>query len=370
MKILVDCSGRKIQNEGGRTYVEYFLSQWSAMYGAELAPVFSKGEIPPQLARENTIHELPLRLPVSPMWRLWDLYVGLPRAIRAVKPDAAFFPGNVLSVGLPERLPTAVAVRLTIHYHYPSQFSPWRNGYLRAATMHAVHRANRVIVPSSSTADDLMRHARARRDKLVVIPHGVDLNRFHPSAGERIEPLMFLFVSRPYDYKGLLTTFRAVQHAASSLGTDGLQLLVVDGGVPEARRRALEQAACGLSIGSSVRLLGRVNHEELSVLYRRATALVLPTSCESFGHPFLEAAASGCPVITGSGFGIDEVIGPVAHQVAEHDHREIGDAMVAIANMSEQERGGAAVDLRRWAERFSWERTVAETRQVMSELVE
>jgi glycosyltransferase involved in cell wall biosynthesis len=369
LRLVVDCSGQKVQNEGGRTYIEYFLTRWTALYGAELTPIFSNGELPPRLGDAIAISELPHASGPAPARRLRDLHLALPRVIRSLQPDAAFFPGNVLAARLPKSLPTVVAIRSTLHYHFPAQSSPWRNAYLRAATLHAVRSASRVIVPSSATADDLMRHARARRAKLVVIPHGVDVALFQPGAARDVERTTFLFVSRPSDYKGLLTVYRAVRYARSLLGSDGLRLLVVDGGVTDSQRAALLAAAKDLDIAADVSLLGRVNHDDLSRLYRRASALVLPTNCESFGHPFLEAAASGCPVITGRGSGIDTTIGPVARQVSPHDHREIADAMVAISRLSDQERGSTGGELRRWAERFSWDTTVAETREVISELV-
>jgi glycosyltransferase involved in cell wall biosynthesis len=369
MRLLVDCSGQKLHNEGGRTVVEYFLAHWSEQYGPELLPVFSSGEVPPDVDRVIGTRELAATFRRPAARRLWDLHVAVPRAIRALAPDAAYFPNNVLPVNLPEGLPTVVALQSTIHYHYPAQSSLWRNAYLRAATVHAVRRAKRVIVPSSSTADDLMRHAFARRERIVVIPYGVDCARFFPGAPQEVEPKTFLFVSRPYDYKGLLTAFRAMRCVASVLGADGLRLLVVDGGVPADRHASLVRAAEELGVRPNVSLLGRVDHDQLAGLYRKAAALVLPTSCESFGHPFVEAAASGCPVITGSGHGIDATIGPVARLVAEHDHRSIAQEMVVVSQLSDDERHLAALELRRWAENFSWETTVAETREVIAELI-
>lgn len=46
-----------------------------------------------------------------------------------------------------------------------------------------------------------------------------------------------------------------------------------------------------------MRTLGFVSDSDLAVLYRRATALVMPSTYEGFGLPVLEAMRLGGPVI-------------------------------------------------------------------------
>jgi glycosyltransferase involved in cell wall biosynthesis len=369
MQVIVDCTGQRIHNEGGRTYVEYFLPLWAARHANELQAVFSRGEVPPSLVGEEYVRQIPTAIGRSAGRRLSDLHVALPKLVRQIRPDVAYFPNNVLSIGLPRNLPAVVAVRATMHYHYPRQFTRSRRSYLALATRHVVTRAGRIIVPSTSTADDLMRHAGAPREKLVVIPHGVDLERFSPSDVQRTDSQTFLFVSRPHDYKGLVTAFRALQEARRTPVLMEARLLVADSGIPLGEQQRLQEVARTLDIEAAVEFLGRVEHGELADLYRTSCALVAPTSHESFGNPYLEAAASGCAIITGRGFGIDPTIGPVAHQVDALDHRRIAASMRAVASLSSKAREAESLSLRRWAEGFSWERTVDDTRRVIAEVI-
>jgi glycogen(starch) synthase len=368
MQVLVDFTGQIVRNPGGRTYARYLLGGWRARYGREFSAAFSSGEVPSEFSGADWVRELPPSLGSISARRLWDLQVGVPRLVRAIRPDAVYFPGNVISLALPRDLPKVVAVRGTVAFHYPGQFGWARTAYLRAATRQAVSSANRVIVPSSATADDLMRFTNVHRWKVVVIPHGVDLDRFSPAPGEPTEPGSLLFVSRPYDYKGLATVFRALRLLDHPAG-ETPRLLVADGGLPAPDVRSFTHMAESVGVADSVQFLGRVDHEELVRLYRKASALVLPTAYESFGNTFLEAAACGCPVITGGGHGIDEVIGPVADQVDAHDHRQLAAAISRIAEESPSDREERAVRMRQWAERFSWDRTVDETREVIREAI-
>src|SRR5207244_1392760 len=58
--------------------------------------------------------------------------------------------------------------------------------------------------------------------------------------------------------------------------------------------------------------LGRVPHDELASLYRRAAAVVFPSLYEGFGQPPLEAMACGCPVACSDAASLPEIVGDAA----------------------------------------------------------
>jgi hypothetical protein len=63
-------------------------------------------------------------------------------------------------------------------------------------TRYTLHRACRVIIPSQSTADDLVVRLKAEKEKLRIISLGVDSNYFTP-----IEPEAILKVRRGYGWR-------------------------------------------------------------------------------------------------------------------------------------------------------------------------
>lgn len=379
-------------NTGGAVYATHLVRGWEGT-GDEITAVFSSGQVPAALAGAGSVLEIGGRMTgraaqgdgrrsgagYSPeddprtragsLDRVVDLQLRVPRLISARRPDVAYFPGNSMPLAAPREVPVVAAVQSMLPFHYPSQLGRTRRVYARLAASHIARRARRVIVPSSSVADDLMRHAGARREQLVVIPQGVDLDAFARPADAAADPSSFLFVSKPWDYKGLVTVLRALAVARSSGGAAAeATLTVADGGITEGQRAQLSDYAQRVGVPpEAITFAGRVEHDALPALYHRAGTLVVPSAAESFGMMFLEAAAAGCPVIAGRGHGMDETIGPVATQVPPHSHRMLADALEEHAAMSAQEREEAASILVRWAGRFPWSRTVAETRQVLLE---
>jgi glycosyltransferase involved in cell wall biosynthesis len=370
MRVLIDFTGPLDGDTGGATYASYFLPTWSAQFDEdELTSVFSHGQAPPSLAGVAGVVECEASGgPVKLDQLLLDRHLALRRHFAGTASEVAYFPGNFVTAALPRGLPVVVAVRSLLQYRYPSQLSRLRGVYRRAATAHAVRRADRIVVPSSATADDLMRLLGVHRRKIAVVPHGVDLEAFCPDGAVSARAGRFLFVSKPWDYKGLATVLRALALVCAAAPGAEVELVVADGGLSEAELSPWRLLAQALGVADRLRFLGRVPHHHLPGEYRLAAALVAPVSIESFGNSFLEAAASGCPVITAFGSGIDETIGPVATQIPAHRHRDFAEAMLACMGMSEAQRAERALELRAWAERFPWTLAVADTRQVLAEV--
>lgn len=115
-----------------------------------------------------------------------------------------------------------------------------------------------------------------------VIPNGVDLSRFRPSAQEATAQPTVLFVGT---YGGR----KRGRELAHAFAEDVL---------PRHPRAELwmvsEDAPSGLP---GVRAWGRVDDATLADLYRRCWLFCLPSSYEGFGIPYVEAMASGLPVV-------------------------------------------------------------------------
>jgi len=110
-----------------------------------------------------------------------------------------------------------------------------------------------------------------------------------------------------------------------------------------------------------VESLGRVPHDELVDLYRRASALVFPSRYEGFGQPVLEALACACPVACSDLPPLREVAGDAAVYFDPDDPESIAAGVrEAIA------RGGASGPAR--AAQFSWDETARRHDAVYREL--
>jgi D-inositol-3-phosphate glycosyltransferase len=162
-----------------------------------------------------------------------------------------------------------------------------------------------ILASCPAEVDQLVELYGADRDRIEIVPPGVDHAFFSP--GERrgarqalhlgAHPVM-LFVGRIQPLKGADVAIRAL-HELSTAHPDAL-LLVVGGASGQdgpAEEVHVRQLVAELGLGSRVRFVPPQPHHLLSTYYRAADVCVVPSRSESFGLVALEAAACGTPVV-------------------------------------------------------------------------
>ena len=85
-----------------------------------------------------------------------------------------------------------------------------------------------------------------------------------------------------------------------------------------------------------------VAQAELDAVFRRATALVLPSLFDPSPISYLEAASAGVPVVATTEGGAGELLGEAAIPVHPRDTAQIADAMLQLCVPAEAERRGRA----------------------------
>lgn len=116
-----------------------------------------------------------------------------------------------------------------------------------------------------------------------VIPNGVDLDRFRPRPESRSSRPVVLFVGTWAGRK------RGAELARSFLED-------VRPHVPDAELWMVTRDAPS-SPGPGIRVLGSLSSDELVEAYQQAWVFALPSSYEGFGIPYVEAMATGLPVV-------------------------------------------------------------------------
>lgn len=190
------------------------------------------------------------------------------------------------------------AVPLVIWYHSDVVRHPLHYDLFYAPVARpAYRRALRFIVSSPPLGD----HAAALapyRDRIRVIPFGIDPDEWAPDAAMRdraaqlarqLGPFI-LFAGRHVSYKGVDVLLHALRDSAVKA--------VIAGDGP--RRAAWEALALELGLADRVRFAGDVPDTELRALLHACEALVLPsvTRAEAFGYVQIEAMACSRPVIS------------------------------------------------------------------------
>jgi glycosyltransferase involved in cell wall biosynthesis len=106
-----------------------------------------------------------------------------------------------------------------------------------------------------------------------------------------------------------------------------------------------------------------VDDASLRLLYREATAVVVPSRAEGFGLAALEAMAAGTPVVSSGGGALLEVTGDAAFTVPAAAPEAWADALDRIATDSELWQRLSLLGRER-AATFTWERAARETADV------
>jgi glycosyltransferase involved in cell wall biosynthesis len=242
------------------------------------------------------------------------------------------------------RTPTVVTVHDLAVWRHPEAFGRWTRAYVPRVVPRVVRAARRVIAVSEFTASELERVLRVPRDRIRVVPNGVD-DVFAPD-GPRADGDYVLALGTLEPRKNLARTVDAA-------GRLGIELRVAGapgwGGV-EVR-------------GAHVTWLGRVDDAQLATLLRGARCLVYPSLYEGFGIPVLEAMACGTPVVTSRGGATEEVAGGAAVLVDPLDVRDIA-AGIERADRERDVLRDAGIAR---AQAFTWDETAARTRAVYGE---
>lgn len=210
-----------------------------------------------------------------------------------------------------------------------------------------------------------------------VIPGGVDVTRFSPSATADIsldaESVTFLTVRRLTPRMGLETLVDAFADMQSD-HPDTHLYIAGDGPL----RPTLEQQVRDCGIMDSVTFLGFVPEESLPGTYAAADVFVLPTTAlEGFGLATLEALASGTPVIGTAVGGTTEILRPLDEQRSDGPPMLLSDRSQFAARLGEwadcsaatrRAAGNAASEYVR--SRFTWDQTTDRLIEIFANLSE
>jgi len=247
------------------------------------------------------------------------------------------------------------AVVLGAHFGVPVSIKARGSDINHWATVPAVRRR---ILAAARAADGLLAVSDALAERMaaigidrerVTVHHtGVDSTLFHPV--DRAAARAALELRRPlFVTIGTLNANKGQAIAIDALAAvpDATLILVGDG--PDREKLAARAAERGLA--ERVRLTGQIAPAELAPLIAAADAVVQPSANEGLANVWVEALASGTPVIATAAGGIAEVLDrPAAGRIVARDPESVAAAMRAIlANPPAQAAVQAA------AARFSWD---------------
>lgn len=289
------------------------------------------------------------------------------RALYREKPDVLHIPH--CNVPLFYRGKMIVTIHDLTHLIYP-EFLPMKivHWYFKFIFWFVSKRADKIIVVSESTKQDLLRFYKTDESKITVIPSGVgkeftrkpreEYDYLYEKYGIPRDKKILLYVGNLLPHKnlnGLLKGF------AQMKGKENCRLIFV-GKAFDGRTKATQERELGIE--DLTIHAGMVSQEDLVNFYNLADLFVLPSLYEGFGLPVLEAFACGTPVACSNTSSLPEVGGTVAKYFDPTDPACIAQAL----EKSLDDKGKYDAEMDAWVSKFSWEESSRKTREVAESL--
>lgn len=208
--------------------------------------------------------------------------------------------------------------------YYDNYFIPYLNGKPFVLTIHdMIHeifpdilkepriskmkrdlalRANHIIAVSENTKNDIIRIYGLPKEKITVIHHGSPSKRMNTHQSIQLPSKFFLFIGERALYKNFSILLESIQNLMQS--NQNIHLVCIGKQFNAQESQFIDER----HLKSHV-IQYEASDDELSFIYSKAIALVVPSLYEGFGIPLLEAFSANCPVIAANTSSLPEVGG-------------------------------------------------------------
>ena len=230
-----------------------------------------------------------------------------------------------------------------------------------------IKNADKIIVTRKGY---LSKHLEGQKEKMAVIPIGVDTRIFRPLVTKKRGDIFFLSVLDEYhEFKGLDVLLGAIRIAKREM--PDLKLIV---GGEGALKDHYMKVSKSMGLGGNVEFVGPVPQETLAEYYNSCNLFVLPSTDptrETFGIVLLEAMACEKPVVATEIAGAAEDIkaNNAGLVVSPGDKEKLAEAMLCILKNQELATKMGSAGRRMVEEKYNWRRVAEQTSKLYEELV-
>lgn len=298
------------------------------------------------------------RVPTARPGRVAYEQVALAARAAADRVDVLFSTGNYRPLTYPR--PNVLALHAVQHFLLGDDIGRVRSAYLRFAVPRSARTADVVVAVTETLRRDAIRLFDLDPERIVAVPMGPSpwVYELQGQGAEAVEPYRtpdgapyVLCISRLYALKNHARLIRAFAELVRDWQLP--HKLVIVGGDADVTRAELEQVAREAGIADRVLFLGRVPQADVPGLYGGAEAIAYVSLYETFGHPVLEAFATGTPLVTSTSGATGEVAGGAARLVDPENVADIATGLRDVLTDPARREEMRAAGFRR-LEDFSW----------------
>lgn len=305
---------------------------------------------------------------------MWTQRV-FPFLLRRDRPDVLFMPIQMLPFLKAKNQKSVVTIHDLAFILYPETF-PAKDAFLhKLYVREAITKADHLIAITEATKQDIIKFYKINPDKITVVYHGVDKDRFRlMQEGEEnlvadvkskynITKPYILYIGNVQPRKNIQGLIKAYQKLRKT--TDHNYQLVIAGAKAWLVEDVMKEI--GDDYREDIIFTGRFEDAELSPLLWGADLFVLPSFYEGFGLPILEAMACGVPTVVSNTPSLVEVGGEASLSFDPHNIDDMAKVLDNIISHPDLRQKMRAQGLERVSE-FSWNRCAKETIQVIKKV--
>lgn len=369
MLIGIDASRANKKNKTGTEWYSYHLIQ--ALKKIPFKPgdkfiLYSKNKFKGDLANlPNNWQSKVLSWPFKYVWthiRLcWEIFFN--------PPNVLFVPAHALPIFC--RSKKVITVHDLGFKRFKKVYSFSQRIYAYFVHWWAHKKADKIIVPSNFTKEELIQLYHTKEEKIKVIHEGYDKKIFNLNKDQekikqllkkyKIEKPYFLFVGRLEKKKNITNLIKAYSKLFNLKLKISLPKLVLIGSPGFNYQEIASEIE---KIKPLIYQIGYIQVNELVHFYHGAEAFIFPSLYEGFGLPILEAMACGVPVIASNAGSIPEIGNEAALYFNPNKIEEITNTLkefLTDKNLKHQLKEKGLKNI----EKYSWGKCAQETIKVL-----
>jgi glycosyltransferase involved in cell wall biosynthesis len=295
-----------------------------ARRGHRLHVAVERLELREPLHRNITVHQIRLAKPnrlssrIEYMFRVRSLFRTLHKKqhfdlIHQLNPVFTGLSLSLIGSGLPLVLGTYVARWPDDSDSTPSQ-QTWVSRALalgRETISGMQQRYADALVLTTPAARNRLPRADAVRDRIYMLPHGMDTDLFSPEIGwdaparlaEDQKNPSILFLANVVPRKGIFTLIEAFSLVVKEMPEAILRIAGDGSALPEVKHR-VESLTCA----SRIAFLGRQERAMAPSLYRNSSVYCLPSNGEPYATTVLEAMSCAKPIVVTDAGGLPYMV--------------------------------------------------------------
>ncbi len=375
MKIAIDCADLDHSRiDGTRVYIKQLLNWFGELNKRDEFFLYHQEEFNELLKPKKFENYFDKK--ISSHW--WWTQTVFAAELKSRKPDVCWMPIQQVPFIGPKKTKYVITVHDLAFKFFPAYFPKKDLWKLNFFTDSAIKRADRIIAISKATKADILKlYPNVDEKKIFIVHHGFDEKHFLPRrSNEEILQVKndlkipnkqnqkyLLYVGALQPRKDLKTLISAFEKIKKNQKFENLQLVLA--GEAAWMSEEIIFAAKSSVYKKDIILTGKVDFEQLAVLYQGAEIFIFPSLYEGFGIPVLESFASMTPVVSAKNSSLIEVGGAAAKFFKSGDVDQLESVLLKIMKSSKI-REEMILKGSLFAKEFSWEKSAKETLEILT----